>query len=46
MRLFRERSELVTFGLELTMDAQIFGVRFVAVRFGHYIIGIEWGEKL
>ena len=43
MRPFHERSELVTFGLDLTMDVRIFGVRFVAVRFGHHIVGIEWG---
>jgi len=42
---FHERSDLINFGLELTMNIQIFGVRFVALRFGHHIIGIEWGYE-
>ena len=43
MRPFHEHSELVTFGIEFAINVRIFDVRFVAVRFGHHIVGIEWG---
>jgi hypothetical protein len=42
MRLIREHSDLINFGIELDLGKPLFWKRFVAVRFGHYIIGIEW----
>jgi len=43
VRPFHEHCDLIGFGLELSMDVRIFDGRYVAVRFGHHIVGIEWG---
>jgi hypothetical protein len=31
------------FGIEMELGKHLSWSRFVALRFGHYIIGIEWG---
>lgn len=42
MKIIHERTDLLAIGLELALDQRIFGTRFVALRFGYHIIGIEW----
>jgi hypothetical protein len=31
------------FGIEMELGKHLSWSRFVALRFGHYIIGVEWG---
>jgi hypothetical protein len=44
MRWFREHSDLICFGIEMELGNLCWS-RFVALRFGHHIIGIEWGYE-
>jgi hypothetical protein len=43
VRLFREHSDLICFGIELDLGKHLFYGRYIGLRFGHHIIGIEWG---
>lgn len=45
MRLVREHSDIMCFGIEMELGKHLSWSRFVALRFGHHIIGIEWGYE-